>query len=379
MDRVFLITNGNIGGTAGDSTLILRRAKAMYEEKNLFTQVLLINPLNQENVNTGDYYYSIEVCDSKATVKKKIAEQTPKYVILYGDKIQMMTVDLHKYVRSHQMNTKIIIDVQGAVEEKKEYSDSLFCKFVVYPLSCFYFKRAIKNADGVFVVSDEMKYKCEQNRGSAKGSFEYFKVRCGVERLMSLEEIKDNRKTFRAIKQLNDETIVFCYSGYRAKWQKIDEIIEHFKRFDEENPNCYFAFFCNTDSQFEVLLKDRFPKGNYCVEHLKPDTYFKSLCGCDIGYILRDYNETNRVAFPNKFSDYLISGLIVALNNALPEPMRLINNKPSHYVNTDTVNREEFFIKVRQRANEYDDFVSRSISLCKKELLYSSQVKNLTL
>ena len=33
MDRVFLITNGNIGGTAGDSTLILRRAKAMYEEK----------------------------------------------------------------------------------------------------------------------------------------------------------------------------------------------------------------------------------------------------------------------------------------------------------------------------------------------------------
>ena len=115
------------------------------------------------------------------------------------------------------------------------------------------------------------------------------------------------------------------------------------------------------------------------MEHLKPDTYCKSLCGCDIGYILRDYNETNRVAFPNKFSDYLISGLIVALNNALPEPMRLINNKPSHYVNTDTVNREEFFIKVRQRANEYDDFVSRSISLCKKELLYSSQVKNLTL
>ena len=56
----------------------------------------------------------------------------------------MMTVDLHKYVRSHQMNTKIIIDVQGAVEEKKEYSDSLFRKFVVYPLSCFYFKRAIK-------------------------------------------------------------------------------------------------------------------------------------------------------------------------------------------------------------------------------------------
>ena len=35
MDRVFLITNGNIGGTAGDSTLILRRAKAMYEEKSV--------------------------------------------------------------------------------------------------------------------------------------------------------------------------------------------------------------------------------------------------------------------------------------------------------------------------------------------------------
>ena len=31
MKTAFLVTNGNMGGTAGDATLILRRAKAMYE------------------------------------------------------------------------------------------------------------------------------------------------------------------------------------------------------------------------------------------------------------------------------------------------------------------------------------------------------------
>lgn len=377
METAYLVTNGNMGGTAGDATLILRRARAMYDVKNIYTKICLLNPVKQGKVNTGDYFYSIETYDNKAAIKGAILEQKPKYVILYGDKIQMMTAEFHRFVRKNDLKTKVVVDIQGAVEEKVEYSTSFVRKHVVYPLSRYFFHKAVKNADGVFVVSDEIKDKCEKARENSSRAIEYYKVRCGFEKLASAEEIQDYRRRFREDKGLNDDTIVFCYSGYRAGWQKVDEIIEHFRKYDAFNQNCYFAFFCNTDSDFENLLKVKFPKGNYCVELLEPSNYFQSLCGCDVGYILRDYNETNRVAFPNKFSDYLSSGLLVALNDALPEPTRLIKQLPSHHIDTNSAMAEidKVFEKCEQRSADYKSFVELSLKLGKKELLYSEQIK----
>ena len=353
----------------------------MYEEKNLYTKILLLDPVEQGNVNTGDYFYSIEVCESKNILKQMILEQKPLYTILYGDKIQMMTSELHRFVQKNKIDTKIVVDIQGAVEEKKEYSNSFIRKHVVYPLSRYFFQKAVRNADAAFVVSDEIQDKCEKARKNTKGSLEYYKVRCGFEELASAEQIKEYRNNFRKSKNIADDTLVFCYSGYRAGWQKVEDIIEHFREYDAFCPNCYFAFFCNTDAEFEALLEHKFPRGNYCVELLKPADYYASLCGCDVGYILRDYNETNRVAFPNKFSDYLSSGLVIALNDALPEPMRLIKKLPSHYVDTNTAMSDisVVFDKLQQRASDYEGFVKASLSLGEKELLYSEQIKKLNL
>ena len=377
MHTAFLVTNGNMGGTAGDTTLILRRARALYEKKEIFTKILLLNPVPQGDVNKGDYYYSIDTCPSKSQLKQMLLEQQPRLVILYGDKIQMMTASLRRFIKKRNLKTEIVIDIQGAVEEKKEYSNSFLRKHIVYPISRFFFKRAARNANAAFVVSDEIKDKCKK---AGKGnSLKFYKIRCGFEELATADQIKSYRQNFRLAKGISEETLVFCYSGYRAKWQKVEEIIDHFKSYDAFSPNCFFAFFCNTDDEFEGLLKKSFPKGNFCVELLKPADYFKSLCGCDMGYILRDYNETNRVAFPNKFSDYLSSGLVVALNDALPEPTRLIKSLPTHYVNTDEAmaNLPAVFEKLYNRAYNYDTFLENSLALGTKELLYSAQVQKL--
>lgn len=374
MDTVFLLTNGNMGGTAGDATLILRRARAMYSEKELFTKIILYKPLEQGNINTGDYYYSIDECQDKGSLLECLLKEKPKYLILYGDKIQMMTSYLRKFILKKNLRTKIIVDIQGAVEEKKEYSTSFIRRHVIYPLSVINFRKAVNNADGAFVVSDEIMEKCE-NALNSKCSLKYYKIRCGTERVFSFDEISRFRSDFRARKGLSNDTMVFCYSGYRSGWQKVDTIIEHFIKFDKVFDNCYFAFFCNTDPEFENALKHSFPEGNYCVELLKPEEYFKSLCGCDIGYILRDYNETNRVAFPNKFSDYITSGLIIALNNAIPEPMRLLSKYDKHLFDTDKMSVIDLKNKLEYRFNDYSGYIEESIELCETELLYSSQVK----
>lgn len=375
MDTVFLLTNGNMGGTAGDATLILRRARAMYSEKELFTKIILYKPLEQGNINTGDYYYSIDECQDKGSLLECLLKEKPKYLILYGDKIQIMTAYLHQFVLNNNLRTKIIVDIQGAVEEKKEYSSSFFRRNIIYPLSLLNFRKAVNNADGAFVVSDEIMDKCEKYLTKNKGHLKYYKVRCGTERVFNYDEISRFRLDFRTKNRLSNDTIVFCYSGYRSGWQKVDTIIDHFMKYDKTFENCYFAFFCNTDPEFENVLKQSFPKGNYCAELLKPDEYFKSLCGCDVGYILRDYNETNRVAFPNKFSDYITSGLIIALNNAIPEPMRLLSKHMNHYFDTDKMLIDELKAKIEYRFNNYNQFVEESISICESELLYSSQVQ----
>ena len=381
MKTAFLITNGNMGGTAGDATLILRRAKSMYDKKGMYTKILLLNPVEQGNVNRGDYFYSIEKCAGKKALTDKILKEKPQLIILYGDKIQMMTAAIHKFAEKNRIPAKVVVDIQGAIEEKKEYSSSFVRKFVIYPISRYFFTKAVKNADAAFVVSDEIRDKCEKARKNKPGQFEYYKVRCGFEEFATVEQIKEYRAEFRKNKNIAENTKVFCYSGYRAGWQKVDDIIKHFSRFDKFDSNCYFAFFCNTDERFEALLKETFPHGNYCLELLKPQDYFKSLCGCDVGYILRDYNETNRVAFPNKFSDYLGSGLIVALNNALPEPMRLIKKMPMHYTDTDTVlnDIETLFQKLSEREADYDKFVKDSLEFGKEELLYNTQIQKLNI
>lgn len=375
MNSILIITNGNIGGTAGDAALVLRRAKAIYNEKGLFTHILLYKPVKQGTVNTGDFFYDITKVESKSIIKSFISSVNPKYVILYGDRIQMMTAELSRYIKKESLRAKVILDIQGAVEEKKEYGDSFLRKRIIYPIALLNFKNAVNHANGAFVVSDELKLRCEEVNNNQE--FEFLKVRCGTEKLIAFEQIKSNRIEFRKKKGITNETIVFCYSGFRAPWQKVDEIIDQCIKIDKQYTNCYFAFFCNIDDAFLDKLSESFPKGNYCAELLKPEDYFKSLCGCDVGFILRDYNETNRVAFPNKFSDYLVCGLLVALNNALPEPMRLICSYDELYIDTDNSDVSAILKKALYRHNNYNEFLEKTMRLCKDELLYDSQVRRL--
>ena len=114
------------------------------------------------------------------------------------------------------------------------------------------------------------------------------------------------------------------FSGSRASWQKTDEIIACFRRYDAARDDVFFAFFCDIDDGFSKKLAESFPRKNYVLSYLSFQDYLPHLCACDIGFLVRDHNVTNRVAFPNKFSDYLSAGILVAMNDALPEPMRVL-------------------------------------------------------
>ncbi|WP_148205593.1 glycosyltransferase family 4 protein [Symbiobacterium thermophilum] len=50
---------------------------------------------------------------------------------------------------------------------------------------------------------------------------------------------------------------------------------------------------------------------------LLPEEVVPALHACDVGFVLREDNWTNRVAFPNKFAEYCAAGLLIVTSPGL--------------------------------------------------------------
>lgn len=374
MRKCILITNADFDSSAGNITLVLRRAESLYKIKNIFTEIIVFNGLNPKNDGMKDYYYNITVHRSINSIKQMMFSVNPEFIILYGAKVRMMTYFIHTWRNKYGNKYKVYLDVQGAIEESIEYAESLVRK-IKYPLYYITFRLALSNADGVFVVSEELKDNCKKKL-FFKRNLDYKKIRCGINNLPSTEIILTKRNNMRHRLNISNDAVVFVYSGYRLPWQKIESIISQFILMDSSIDNAFFMFLCNTDEEFETELRNSFPKGNYYVGLFSQAEYFEALYACDVGYILRDYNETNRVAFPNKFSDYLSAGLIVALNNALPEPMRVLLSNGMEYINVDDIDIEKCVRIIDCRNNNYTTYIQKSLDVCRRELLYDVQIAN---
>lgn len=373
--HIIVITNTDMTTSAGNVTLLLRRAESCYRIKNYITDFIVYHGRVKPNIEKVEDYYNIVNADNWNELKKLIVSLKPVHIILYGDRVKTITYPLRLFLKKNNIQSDILLDIQGAIEEKKEYAHSIKKK-IRYPFLYCAFKYAISFCDGAFVVSNELMENCEEKK-MTKRSLVYHKVRCGVNSLFTLEQISRNREEIRAQYGISDSTVVFSYSGYRMPWQKIDEIIEDFKKYDKLMNDTFFIFLCNTDAEFEEQLRKAFPKGNYYVALLGKDAYVKTMCACDIGYILRDYNITNKVAFPNKFSDYLSSGMLLAMNHALPEPLRIIDQHNIPYIDTDNKSIEANIKIIMDYKSNWRRYVEKALSVTQEELAYDSQIGRL--
>ena len=121
-------------------------------------------------------------------------------------------------------------------------------------------------------------------------------------------------------------------------------------------------------------LEKRLGAGNVIVRWVNPEQMKKELTAFDCGVILRDDKWTNRVAFPNKFSDYIAGGLNIVLSSALVEPYKLAQKYSLQLF--DQNNIEESIKELYEiRKQTLEQYIGTCAEMINKELLYDMQVK----
>jgi hypothetical protein len=376
VNNILMITNADMSLQSGDVVLVNRRAESIYKQFTITTTCAVIGK-NGNNVVKHDIEgIKYIVITDKKYLKDVILNLKPNKIIFYGVTTYRFINYVKKILKVVSIDAELLIDVQGAIEETIEYSNKfqLVRYYPKYKLKKILLARAVNSVNGAFVVSDELgKYTIALLNEGKRDSFKIYKFRCGLTSIISAEQKLKWRNEVREKWGINNETTVMVFSGYRMAWQNIDIIIKEFKEYDKKYKNMFFAFFCNIDDEFERKIKQSFPKGNYDLRFLSFSEYFNYMCACDVGFLVRDYNVTNRVAFPNKFSDYLNAGLMVALNKALPEPYELLEKYKIEFINIDD-NNISYINKIQNRQQNLLDYYRQTEIICKEELLNSSQI-----
>lgn len=376
--ELLFISNANFHTSAGDITLLVRRAETM---QSFGIDTTFINIINQSLGEKYEFGGSVRIINTNPSDRHQdilayISVNRPAMICLYGNKTMLMLPGILRYINKlSDYNPKVFIDMQGALEEEIDYAQGIskFKALSVYAAKRLVYAYALSRVYGVFTVSDEMYQYCCRISGNSK--LYNIKIRCGLTEVLSSQEKMFNRTTVRNKWGVDQDTIVLCFSGYRAPWQNIDRIIDVFRCMEAINNNLFFAFFCNTDDKFERQLRSMFPKRNYVIQLLPKHQYYPHLSACDIGFLIRDDNMTNRVAFPNKFSDYLNSGLLCYISDSMKEPNRILKESKLPFVN-ESYSLKQLFEVARYRRDQLDTYYHHTEQVCRDFLLFETQYKN---
>lgn len=324
MKRLLFITNRNVLTTSGELRLIKNRAESLYNDYGITTDFIAlgtkerINSSKREKIEAGGSMHEIPttpvnllsfICKAGHTYKTIVSKAKEGHydaAILSGPGMTLYTPVLKKYI------PKVYIDIHGALEDALELSasastvKSIFFK-LLYEVQEYEFKKYLKVADGSFVVTKALEEYIRDRYELLEG-FTFHIVPCatkGLENMISDREVC--RAKYRKKYGIEDDTIVFVYSGGLSPWQCVEETIELYRRIASDvKVKTKMLLFSHMFSSLKEMIGD---DDRFILDSHKSDTLREALCAADYAFMLRKDCPTNNVAFPNKFLEYVESGL----------------------------------------------------------------------
>ncbi len=150
------------------------------------------------------------------------------------------------------------------------------------------------------------------------------------------KNILDKRKEFGFL----ESDVVLVFSGSNFGWQSFD-LIKRFCEFQLLNDERVKIVFLSKEDDVIKELINKYKDRIHC-KWLPFDKVLDFLVTCDYGILLRLSNDTNNVASPTKFGEYLASGLPVIVSENLEFSKFVSLNNCGILVNNESLKTIQF-------------------------------------
>jgi len=277
---------------------------------------------------------------------------------------------------------KVVLDGRSALSAEIEEYD-------VFPVD--YLRKNIRaiesysvnNSDYKIAVSQRLidywqqQYRCKTGNEVV--------IPCTLDRKLFSESNFVSGKSAESIKKelgIEPDTITLVYAGSTAPWQSfelLEKILTPLMNKDERVKILFLSKHNSDNKRFSEKYKNRI-----FIKWLEHKDVLSYLHCCDYGLLLREQSDTNRVASPVKFAEYLYAGLPVLITENLGDFSKFVhdyncghiikeeNQDWSFLKNVDLETKEKCFLL----AKKYFTKEAESIDTQYQKLLNSIRSEN---
>lgn len=324
MKKILFVTDRNILTTSGELRLIRNRAESLLNESGIITDFIVFAKKSRienrnEDINAGGSLEAKEISLSKPLaaikayfdVRKEISSRikTNEYraVVLSGP----IMISYAKKIKNG-LHIPVLADIHGSFEDMVAFGkNSSIAKraalYAAYYLEKILLSKNTKYTDGFFVVTDALEEYIKENY-KPHSDTKFFIIPCATDTQCFIpSEHTDDRRRYREKYGIGDDEIVFIYSGGVSSWQCVDKTIELYKRIADSLKNkSRMLVFSHRKEEIQIIAGD---DSRIQIDSFPPEELVHVLHAGDFAFLLRENNITNNVAFPNKYLEYVQSGM----------------------------------------------------------------------
>ncbi|HKC68186.1 MAG TPA: hypothetical protein VKG26_08145 [Bacteroidia bacterium] len=233
-------------------------------------------------------------------------------------------------VRRWGMLKKIVFDGRSAMSAEISEYDVFPVDYLRNNVKSFE-SYVVNNADYRMAVSQQLVNYWQGNFGYKQNN--HVVIPCTLDRkYFNQDTFTINSKVYKIREELGikDDDTVFVYSGSTAPWQSFELLEKIFLPILVNNKKNKILFLSKENGD-NKRLKNKFPEQVYIkwVEH--QDVLIHLQC-CDYGILVREQSDTNKVASPTKFAEYLYAGLKVLVSKNLGDFSSFVTEHNCGYI-----------------------------------------------
>ncbi len=263
------------------------------------------------------------------------------------------------------VKTKVIFDVHGLIEPEVQSQRLGFLKKIYAPGLENY---CLRHSDYIITASFSLQqYLIEKKVPVNKISSIPCLTEISRQKLLNPQE----KAAYRRRLGLPTNKIIGVYLGGGQNWQPLAPVIDFVSQTD------IFLLIISSEPKKILPQLQTLKNHQYTLVNLPHNQVYSYLLAADLAFLFRTPNLLNRIAFPTKFTEYLISGLPIIHNGQIDDIKKIIENHNLGWQLPVSFNRSQSNAIIQAYKKQFATYQTRCRDYAQKNLLWSNYQTNL--